>query len=434
MNVAVKPVESKSVCHPSARPARKNASVLGKRIRNAVRRHYFKCLRQLGTNRDLNLTLVDDPAELGGVKTLTSLVNRQTTLSSPLLYGEQLAIIRQPDLQVPAPDLQLLELKDVAVIGGTMAVGHDGKLLHPELLHTHAMHDDKASDICRFADAGRKVVNFSAYTRFGGRARVQVGIHLLKEHSANYYHWLFECLPRLLFFIEHLKLVDPPEKFTILIEDNLLPAAHETLRRVVKFPCEIQTVRRGEMVWCDKLYYVSPFWYSLDNSRHRVNAERDYATDHYAVALTRNAFRALYQTAPPTRRIFMPRAATLARRVSNAPQVEALMRQHGFEVIQPHHYSFAEQVEIFSSAKVVIGASGAAFSNLVFMQPGTHAVIFSPKQMEVFNYYIFQQLADVPGVQLAHLLAVPAKHDDFYVHDDFSVNCDDLEALVRRLI
>ena len=87
----------------------------------------------------------------------------------------------------------------------------------------------------------------------------------------------------------------------------------------------------------------------------------------------------------------------------------------------------------FSSARIVVGATGAAFTNMVFMQRGTKAIIFSPRQFEVFNYYIFQQQADVAGVELMHLLAVPAKQENFYVHDDFYVNCDDLKNLVNRI-
>jgi capsular polysaccharide biosynthesis protein len=109
------------------------------------------------------------------------------------------------------------------------------------------------------------------------------------------------------------------------------------------------------------------------------------------------------------------------------------MRENGFEFIYPYEFPFGEQIDLFSSAKIVVGASGAAFSNMVFMQPGTRAVIFSPKQTEVFNYYIFQQQADVAQVELMHLLAAPSKRDNFYVHDDFYVNCDDLQKLVQRI-
>jgi capsular polysaccharide biosynthesis protein len=129
----------------------------------------------------------------------------------------------------------------------------------------------------------------------------------------------------------------------------------------------------------------------------------------------------------------LPRIATQVRRIINSGQVETLMRESGFEIVHAHELTFAGQVELFSSSKVLIGASGAAFSNMVFMQPGTKAVIFSPKQLEVFNYYIFQQLADVAGVELAHFLSVPAKKDDFFIHDNFTVKIDDLKTLVERI-
>ena len=109
------------------------------------------------------------------------------------------------------------------------------------------------------------------------------------------------------------------------------------------------------------------------------------------------------------------------------------MRANGFEVVQAHEFSFLEQIELFSSTQIVVGASGAVFTNMIFMQPGAKAVIFSPKQLEVFNYYIFQQQADVAQVELMHLLATPAKQEGFSIHDDFYVNCDDLQALLRRL-
>jgi hypothetical protein len=426
-------VETQTAGNLAAPRKRSGLAVGVQRIRNAARRRYDQCLRSLGQNRQFTLALVNEPAEFGGVKSLVHLPNRRTQLSAPRLFGQQLEVIPHPALEAPAPDLHFLELNDVGVVGGSMAILREGKLLHPELLHTGVMHEDKAPDLCRFADAGRKAISVNAYTRFGGRRRVQVGIHLLKEHSANYYHWLFECLPRLIFFREHLRLADAGVKFTLLIEDNLPEQCLDAMRRVITFPCEIETVRRGELVYCDRLFYVSPFWYSLDNSRHEVNAIRDYAVDKFAVAQVHEAFRSLRRATPPTRKIYVPRAVSQVRRIINAPEVETVMRENGFEIIYPHHFSFPEQIELFSSARIMVGATGAAFSNMVFMQPGTKAVIFSPKQLVKFNYYIFQQQADVAGVELMHLLAVPPPVDDYFVHNDFSVNCSDLQTLIQRL-
>jgi hypothetical protein len=429
----MKRIEKQTDCSHSA-PLQRNGLAIGvQKIRNAMRRYYARCIRRLGKDQQFPLALVNDPAEFGGVKSLHHFPDRRTSFSAPLLYDQQLQVIRQPALQAPAPDLHFLELNDVGAVGGSMVVLRAGKLLHPELLHTETLHEDKAPDICQFTNGSRKSVTVKAYTRFGGRRRIKVGIHLLKEHSANYYHWLFECLPRLIFFREHLAQAGNDTKFTLLIEDNIPEQCLDALRRVINFPCEIETVRRGEFVYCDRLFYVSPFWYSLDNSRNDADTTRDYAVDKFGVEKIRHAFRSLMNTAPPTRKIYVPRAVSQVRRIINAPQVEAVMQENGFEIIYPHHFSFPEQIELFSSAKIMVGATGAAFSNLVFMQPGTKAVIFSPKQLAKFNYYIFQQQADVAQVELMHLLATPGSQDDYFVHNDFSMNCDDLQTLLQRL-
>jgi hypothetical protein len=236
-----------------------------------------------------------------------------------------------------------------------------------------------------------------------------------------------------MYFVENINKAGNGEKFTILIDHNIPEQSLDAMRRLIHFPFEIERVRRGELVFCDKLFYTSALWYSLDNSKHRVDPHRDYAVDKYAVEVLRNSFRDLMKRNAPSRKIYLPRLGSQVRKIINSKQVEDLMRENGFEFIYPQEFSFRDQIELFSSAKIVVGATGAAFSNMVFMQPGTKAVIFSPKQMEVFNYYIFQQQADVAQVELMHLLAGPAKEDNFYVHDDFYLNCDDLKTLVQRI-
>ncbi len=416
-----------------ARIKRNGTTAFARKVRNGLNRRLDLVIRKTGRKKSLSLDLAEDHTEFGEFATHASITNRHTELSSPRLYDQGLEIIRQPAIKAAVPDLFLLELNDVQVIGSTNAVVHGAKVLHPELLHTESLHDSKAPDLYQFTDAKRRKLNFNTFTPLGGQRRVKVGIHLLKEHSFNFYHWLFECLPRLNYFIANLSKLGRHEKFTLLIDNDILPGGTEAMRRLIKFPYDIEVVRRGELVSCDKLFYVSPFWFSLDNSRHQVDAYRDYAVDKYAVQTTRDSFLYLVSRTAPTRKIYLPRIATQVRRIINADEVEQLMRENGFEIVHAHDLTCAGQVELFSSAKVLIGASGAAFSNMVFMQPGTKAVIFSPKQLEVFNYYIFQQLADVAGVELAHFLSVPVKKDDFYIHDNFTVNIDDLKTLMNRI-
>ncbi len=408
-------------------------TALRKKIQAGLSRRFDKFIRGVAPRQKLSLKLVDNFKEFGGVEKICSLTDRRTRLSPPQLLDTHLVEIRQSQIEVASPDVHLLEFRDVQVVGLNLAIIRGDKAFHPELSYTEPTHDYKTPDLCQFESGERKRLAFNVHSRPLVKKRIKVGFHLLKEHSYNYYHWLAECLPRLAYFCENVKRVQPDQEIFVLIDSFLGEQYKEAIRRIINFPFRLQVVRRGELVHCDRLFYVSPFWYALDNSKHQVDPQRDFAVDKFAIEVLRCSCCPAGTNTKPSRKIYLPRVATQVRRIINAPEVEQVMRENGFEIIHAHQFTFAQQVELFASVKIIVGATGAAFSNMVFMQPGSKAVIISPKQLEVFNYYIFQQHADVAGVELMHLLAVPEKHDGFFVHDDFSVNCDDLRALLKRL-
>ena len=55
------------------------------------------------------------------------------------------------------------------------------------------------------------------------------------------------------------------------------------------------------------------------------------------------------------------------------------LQNRGYDSVDCGKLSVQEQAEIFGSAEVVVGAHGAALTNLVFCRPGTRVVeLFSP--------------------------------------------------------
>jgi capsular polysaccharide biosynthesis protein len=56
-----------------------------------------------------------------------------------------------------------------------------------------------------------------------------------------------------------------------------------------------------------------------------------------------------------------------------------MLSERGFDSVDCGKMSVQEQAEVFGSAEVVVGAHGAALTNLVFCRPGTRVVeLFSP--------------------------------------------------------
>jgi capsular polysaccharide biosynthesis protein len=80
--------------------------------------------------------------------------------------------------------------------------------------------------------------------------------------------------------------------------------------------------------------------------------------------------------AAATRRIYVSRrdAKRHRRWVDNEPEVEALFASRGFTVVSMGECPLPEQVRLFSTARVVAGASGAGLADIVLTPPGSHVI------------------------------------------------------------
>ena len=77
--------------------------------------------------------------------------------------------------------------------------------------------------------------------------------------------------------------------------------------------------------------------------------------------------------------LFVGRGKGDRRPLVEAEKIWAGLQKLGFARIEPERMSVAEQARAFRSARVVVGAHGAALSNLAFCRPGTHVIeLFSP--------------------------------------------------------
>ena len=82
--------------------------------------------------------------------------------------------------------------------------------------------------------------------------------------------------------------------------------------------------------------------------------------------------------APPSadspRRVYLGRGQTQRRRVVNEDEVLDLLRARGFEAVTMDGRTVREQARILAAAECIVGAHGAALTNLVFAPPATTVV------------------------------------------------------------
>lgn len=373
-------------------------------------------------------------------KLLVSMQNRTSALGMQTLLGQDGSIKQLPKIEDTTLDVHLYFFKEITLLGGTDALINKNKLYHQELLEMEENHDLKRGDIFLLFD---KVKKNEVFLVPDGKRKLNESntlyISLLKEHATNYYHWMTEIMPRAIFTCQTLKYDNTKmvegKKIVFLIDEHIPKQCLEALTFCIDLPFTTEVVYKNELLTCNNLIYCSPFWQSLDNTTGNIPKHEEFFLDMYALKLVHDAIQNKFnqidsKKKEPKRKIYLQRKPTQMRSIINYEEVENFMIEESFEILDTSNLSFIEQVKLFSEAKIVIGASGATFTNLLYMQNNTVAINFYPSHPAT-NHGIFQPLADVSGVKLIHYKTIPV--DDESIHSNFMVDLNIIQNILKDL-
>jgi hypothetical protein len=232
--------------------------------------------------------------------------------------------------------------------------------------------------------------------------------------SHNYYHWMFDVLPK--FYLLRESGV-PIDKFIL----NRYTGGffhQETLRLIQIPPSKIIRPGRGFHLQARQLAVPSPAQ-SLPSS--------------WACSFLRREilFQTLTKRKKGYERLYISRSDASYRKVKNDHQVTALLAYFGFKHVVLKGMAVAEQARLFYSADVIVSAHGAGLTNLVFCRPGTKVVeIFAAKYVNLC-YWLLSNYVELDY----HYLfgageRLPERMDFSHVKDDIHV---DLAALLRMV-
>jgi capsular polysaccharide biosynthesis protein len=182
----------------------------------------------------------------------------------------------------------------------------------------------------------------------------------------NYHHWLIECLPRFRPALEMAELADCP----VIVPANLSPFQRQSLERL-GLPAERWLPFDGGEWQVQNLLFPSIGVFAP--------AELLWVRGR-CLQVGRNDFRRPPASAGTTNggRYYISRADASVRRLVNEEEVAAYLQQQGFEILTLTGMSFAEQVERFAAAEIIIGPHGSGLTNLLFAPAGTTVIELMP--------------------------------------------------------
>lgn len=262
--------------------------------------------------------------------------------------------------------------------------------------------------------------------------RLPEAILLSGRCSANFYHWLIEYLPRVKEIEAHGKLGGVP----VLVSDQMPLQHYEALSLVLgsDYPliyldsetlAEVETLHIPSFSTYVPDDFESPFWKAGGTSKPHIDFMRERVLPKV-------------QDVPGWgKRIFISRARNAGRGMTNELAIVEACRRAGFTVVFPELMSFHEQVACFQHADVIMGPTGASFSNVIFCKPGTRIYGLTSERNKTFCN--FANLALVAGGDFINVTGPNdrpasefATHEEF-AHSSFSVPLEKIGAILASL-
>jgi capsular polysaccharide biosynthesis protein len=200
--------------------------------------------------------------------------------------------------------------------------------------------------------------------------------------GSNYYHWLFDSLPRL--HLLRLAGLDSNRMESFLINGTVRRFDVASLALLGVPPERVSRCSKRQITIVEQLV-VPP-----------MPTPRQGEIAPWMCDFLRAAFLSQIQPSASGARLYLSRRNSPKRRLANEAQVESFFCDRGFTSVCPEALSFREQVQSFAGAAFVAGSHGAGFANLVFAPPNTKVIeLFHPKH-QGGNY---RDIANIIGMK-----------------------------------
>ncbi|QGY01254.1 glycosyltransferase family 61 protein [Methylobacterium mesophilicum SR1.6/6] len=331
------------------------------------------------------------------------------------------------------PELWCATILDASIFGFAQVVSHSAFVVYePEADPTFRYTSRQCEFVITcFGSKGDRVL--ARVPQDADRA-IDAGILLIGRCGANYFHFLIEYATKG-YIVDNASI---PQDVPLILSDDLFPQEMDALKLL--FPSRPFTIREhGKRLDVKTLYVPSLMTFIPDTPD--VEFWTVAAVNHASLSWLRGRVldAAPAPGTPPGRKLYLGRSA--GRNITNAEEVEAVFRRHGFEIVNPGQLSFTQQVEAFRTARCIAGPIGAAFANLVFASPGTLVLgLVSPFAVQ---FSTFASLATFAGCRY---LAVPGEHEAYrpgaekrrrsleLTHGNYRIDLDYLDTVLRTYV
>lgn len=323
------------------------------------------------------------------------------------------------------PERYVCLLQDVSIIGASNVILCKEKFLYDLLVNKKDTYNITDRGLFRIWNSPIHIANYYFLCFKNKGERIKSAICLVGNYSGNYYHFIFEILIKW-FLLDH---IDIPVSVPIVVDASArdIPQFKELLS-LFSGDRELIYVEKEELRTIELLYYPS-----LVNSippnvkKMEYLLTEDIVFDYNALLYLRNRFLSYIKgyTINTPKKFFISRKNTKWRQY-NEEDVIQVVNSLGYEVVYPETMSIKEQFCLFNQADEIIGASGAALSNIICCKPKAKVLVLVSVRIDAA---IFSSIARCFDIELNYFSGTITNYNN--VQSDFVIDCNQLRKVLQ---
>jgi capsular polysaccharide biosynthesis protein len=350
-----------------------------------ARHGVFSKWKAKAISRQLNAKNIDGRILLGRYGTMmhTELARTGHSLKPiepayPMSFQEPEVIgssAERPLRTVQVPEKWIATVKNATVIGGFQILADNKLVIYEPAANPHK---GFVAGIWQHIASLNKKSEILLWFRYRKEASLPAAILLSGRCSPNYYHWLVEYLGKSYILSGQQQL----KKIPLIVDDGMFPQEFESLQALLP-DWPLYRLDNSTLLKVKKLHVPSSCTNLADNLLDPMwkSSAICFRTLAHMQSGVFEQFN-IDSGGRGSRKIFLARRS--GRNIVNTAEVEAILVSFGYEIVDTGTLSFEQQVRLFAEARIIVGAMGAANTNLIFCRPGTHVLALASPYTQLF--------------------------------------------------
>ena len=227
--------------------------------------------------------------------------------------------------------------------------------------------------------------------------------------TENYFHWLMDILPKIRIFSSEYSI----NKIDYFYLGNLTSSQEQSLKFLGIKKKQIIKSTIHKHINAKKLFFVTHPWYSKGKFH-----DQSYNLPRWQIIWIKKTFLKFKKKFKINKNIYIDRSESKFShcQIINHLELNKYLKKKKFEVVKLANQSFSRQIYMFWNAKCIIGAHGAALTNLVFCKPKTKVLELKPFGHPGKNY---QRISEISNLNYSSMISkkkyLKNKNGDIFV-------------------